>query len=651
MSGFKLLGIKTKDRVDNSKHSDAKDYLKILKENTYYPFYTNFKLSKDGKTLTRDAVGEIDIYSSKKNDLKINISAIVGKNGSGKSTLLELLYVASYNLGCNYGLLREWVPNKDEKFDHNCKPIIEGKHITCESLNLNFDILFEKNDEFYSLQFRGKAIKLVLAILREDNKFHFGTESQLKLEKKEELSQLFYSIAINYSIYGLNSKILGKWIKPLFHKNDGYKTPLVINPMRTEGNFDINEEMEFASYRLLHNLLKEKQNKKEKIFITDNQFVKKIKFKLNKKNKLSSDIKTTNYYGLTGKSQSVNLILDLQTVFFNDNLLQEVMLYKANLPFQLEISNYIVRKIKKITNTYDEYKRGYIAGGNNELFLNKLKLDGSHITFKLKQAINFLRISLEEFEGGSIWLNLKKGNNHLDFTLKELLGWMKYKEGEDLITKIPPGIFSFEIILSEKLKKSSNLRLEPTFSDLSSGEQQMIHSIQSVLYHLYNLQSVHRSNDGRLSYVNVNIIFDEIELYFHPEYQRRFISELLKSIERIDISKKEGIESLNFIFSTHSPFILSDIPANNILRLKKGKPNYFKKNEETFAANIQELLASSFFMDTVMGEFAESKINEIIDNITNKESSINKEDIISLIGDSFLKENIMQYKSQMNDKN
>ena len=56
-------------------------------------------------------------------------------------------------------------------------------------------------------------------------------------------------------------------------------------------------------------------------------------------------------------------------------------------------------------------------------------------------------------------------------------------------------------------------------------------------------------------------------------------------------------------------------------------------------------------MDTLMGEFAESKINEIIDNITNKESSINKEDIISLIGDSFLKENIMQYKSQMNDKN
>ena len=286
VSGFKLLGIRTKDR---GKDTDLTDYLKVLKENTYYPFYSNYKLSKDGSTLTSNLiVNEIDLYSSKKNDLKINISAIVGKNGSGKSTLLELLYLASYNLGCNYGLLEEWVPSEKKEFDKNCKPITKGEDVPCESLNLNFDILFEKNNKFYSLQFRGAKIKLLLSIKKEDNKFHFGTKNLLKLENKKELSQLFYSIAINYSIYGLNSNILGKWVKPLFHKNDGYKTPLVINPMRTDGNFDINDEMEFASYRLLHNLLREKKNieKGEKVFVTDKQFVKSIRFKNNSTNTL-----------------------------------------------------------------------------------------------------------------------------------------------------------------------------------------------------------------------------------------------------------------------------------------------------------------------------------------------------------------------------
>ena len=204
MSGFKILGIKTKNREKNKNDSEVNDYLKVLKENTYYPFYSNYKLSKDGNILTCETENEIDLYSIKKNDLKINISAIVGKNGSGKSTLLELLYLASYNLGCNYGLLEDWVPSEVKEFDENCKSIDKGEHVTCESLNLNFDILFEKNDKFYSLQFRGVKIKLLAGIDGEDKKNHFGSENELKFKDIKELSQLFYSIAINYSIYGLN---------------------------------------------------------------------------------------------------------------------------------------------------------------------------------------------------------------------------------------------------------------------------------------------------------------------------------------------------------------------------------------------------------------------------------------------------------------
>ncbi|WP_218599198.1 AAA family ATPase [Polaribacter sp. NJDZ03] len=648
MSGFKLLGIKTKDRVGFSKKPDVMDYLKVLKDNTYYPFYSNYKLSKDGGVLTRESVNKIDLYSSEENDLKINISAIVGKNGSGKSTLLELLYLASYNLGCNYDLLEDWEPSEIEEFDENCKPIKNGKDITCESINLNFDILFEKNNEFYSLQFRGAKIKLHVGSEEEENKFYFGIKNLLKLDDKKELSQLFYSIAINYSIYGLNSNILGKWIKPLFHKNDGYKTPLVIGPMRIEGNFDINDEIEFASYRLLHNLLLEKKNKKtdEEIFISDNQYVKCIRFKINEKKNLSNKIKSTNYPGIAGESNGLKLILDLQEIFFKENWIAELILAEGNLPFQLQISNYIIRKVEKISKTYDEYKEGYIDGGDNTEFLTRLKTDGSHITFKLKQAINFLRLSSDVYNGENPWLPLKIEKDNIDFSLDELLIWMKCEKEDDLITLIPPSIFSFDIILSDKTEISVS-NSKPSFNGLSSGEQQMIHSIQTVLYHLYNIQSVHKSNDERLSYEYINVIFDEIELYFHPDYQRKFISELLKSIKRQGFNNKVGIKALNIVFSTHSPFILSDIPNQNILRLIKGEPKESNPMEQTFGANIYDLLDNEFFMENgFIGEHAMFKIKEVLDYIASKKYDETKHDyfleLTNIIGDEIINQKLNQ---------
>jgi hypothetical protein len=105
-------------------------------------------------------------------------------------------------------------------------------------------------------------------------------------------------------------------------------------------------------------------------------------------------------------------------------------------------------------------------------------------------------------------------------------------------------------------------------------------------------------------------------LYFHPNLQRKFIDELLKSI---DFLKLENITSLNIIFVTHSPFILSDIPSNNVmfLNIEKGKSLQELKKKKTFGANIHELLMSNFFFDdgVLIGEFSKNKIEEIIDEL------------------------------------
>ena len=73
-------------------------------------------------------------------------------------------------------------------------------------------------------------------------------------------------------------------------------------------------------------------------------------------------------------------------------------------------------------------------------------------------------------------------------------------------------------------------------------------------------------------------------------------------------------EKYHLIFATHSPFIISDLPKENIIFLEKGKQVYpFEDGKQTFGANIHTLLSHGFFMkDGLMGEFAKDKIKSII---------------------------------------
>jgi predicted ATP-binding protein involved in virulence len=114
----------------------------------------------------------------------------------------------------------------------------------------------------------------------------------------------------------------------------------------------------------------------------------------------------------------------------------------------------------------------------------------------------------------------------------------------------------------------------------------------SLVYHLNNLSSI--VNPALVCYSNVNIIFDEIELYFHPNMQRTFLTYLLNYL---NIAGFQNIYGLNFCFVTHSPFILSDIPSENILFLKKREDKSTENvTLKTFGANIHELLMDGFFM-------------------------------------------------------
>ena len=144
------------------------------------------------------------------------------------------------------------------------------------------------------------------------------------------------------------------------------------------------------------------------------------------------------------------------------------------------------------------------------------------------------------------------------------------------------------------------------------------------------------------------ILLDEIETSFHPNWQKKFI----KNITDFLI---QNYPNYNFqlITTSHSPFILSDLPKENIIFLKNGKQEKpFKKDEQTFGANIHTLLSHGFFMDGgLMGEFAKSKITEVIELL--KKDQLSKDEIkeckhiISIIGEPILQKTL---EHQLNEK-
>lgn len=146
---------------------------------------------------------------------------------------------------------------------------------------------------------------------------------------------------------------------------------------------------------------------------------------------------------------------------------------------------------------------------------------------------------------------------------------------------------------------------------------------------------------------NVLVLLDEVEVSFHPEWQRRYLRCMLNYLS--DLYSDSYIQ---IVIATHSPIILSDIPRQNIIYLKKGLGGNIiidsnKNHSETFGANIFRLFNDSFFLDKgAIGEFAKEKLETLLRAILNKKG--NKNDLqkrIDMIGDLFLKN---RFQAQLN---
>ena len=269
-------------------------------------------------------------------------------------------------------------------------------------------------------------------------------------------------------------------------------------------------------------------------------------------------------------------------------------------------------------------------------------IEKKYDTLKLRQTINYLIYQSFKPSG------TEDGYTERDFgyrnyvTFDKLQGFIldaKARCNEETIALLPPPIFVGDILIREGENHPGNPRFK--MSDLSSGELQMLNSVSTYIYHLRNL-NYHVGSSTFVEYSYVNLVLEEVELYFHPEYQRQYIYYMLKQIEQ---ARLYNIKAINVILVTHSPFVLTDIPKNNVLFLQKGEPVHVMQ-ENTFGANIHSLLQNGFFLEGApMGEFAKEKINKMFERLHKNDYSEDLFEEIKLVSEPLLKTQLYQLYS------
>ena len=606
---MRLIGIKT--------GAGDQFILKNLQEYTWYPFGDYIEPTEANnwvwqtKEQRETEASSLAMYKAlegkKDSSLKITVNCIVGKNGSGKSSLLDLLYRIINNF--SYHIFDElWEDN-----DLTENP--QRGHSLKEAKKFDATLFFETDGVVGSIRYNyGLYEYSYYSGIKDSEMIRNPLRNKINETTLKRIARhLFYVVCSNYSLHSLNEDdytpnrlwinrnkdVNGKWLRGLFHKNDGYLMPIVMVPYRDEnGIINVRNENNLAKLRLATlSVLFASQGKK----FLDEYKPKSIVYRFREDAFADYNNKFNELYRKQLPLNNQTSILKRaikkvwRQVLKNDFSKQ----YKdMNGDIRDAILSYLTYKTLKTCLNYRVYGKilGIRAFNEGEKKRAKGK-DGFFLDYRagsIDTIVDFiLHRDAEEHTNQKIWQLLDcLSSNSYDFypdipkdwpgDPKELVefGWhnkpvsllytsddnkrVAFKTYAETFLRMPPAVFEWDISFSK------NGNDEETLSQMSSGERQFMHSLSYIIYHINNLQSVREDSTYRIKYHNLCLIFDEAELYYHPEYQRLFISRLIKTLSWCNINTNI-IRGVNILIVTHSPFVLSDVPLSNTLYLKDGR--------------------------------------------------------------------------------
>lgn len=587
--GFKLIGIK----LYSPNNENAIYHAKMMQKSLYGRedwLYINdgFSISGDVENgfnvaIQEDAFDSEFLLYSPEHGVKVSISAIVGQNGTGKSTIIDMILRTLNNLSA--AILGETFNYSSAQHLHYIEHVYasvavyldhEVKILTVKGRNVSISTI-DENDHCDTAK-----------ILKEP--FDGEVDEPLKYQKGKHayLSEWFYTIVSNYSLYAYNyrdydsertsvaklKRLYGDiehlkqedcfWLKGVFHKNDGYQTPVVVHPMREEGYINASKEnmlgknnlVNLAFYEVLETNVEGKTIHEFPLRIINNTYeVVGFTFKYKDENeyegfeelylgKLLSANKNKDEKEYL-KQRFVSMINPIckfwakqMRLILNENV--------ESLPnLKRQAWEYVAYKTLKIIQTYKPYERDWkwLIGNcyqenQIERYIHDLLGDQTHRTKKLRQQLAFL-VFLGTEGYYAIQADVVLAND-IDVFIKENEGKFFYEsekkrnkpttnfkfQKEDLL---PPPIADVTLMIVKREDKKTfesnpkSVGLIP-FTGLSSGERQIAYTLGNVLYHLVNLNStlhdvsIEKEHLSFLKYHHVCMLMDEVELYYHPDF-------------------------------------------------------------------------------------------------------------------------------------
>jgi len=300
--------------------------------------------------------------------------------------------------------------------------------------------------------------------------------------------------------------------------------------------------------------------------------------------------------------------------------------------------SFLIYVINYVFSNYSENVPANVSP-NDEHFLERFaKLEKRHFSQSVSSNIQELHHSIEKFLENFIFEFESIGKMH-----KPDFG--KFLDFDKVITGLEPQIFEEKIArkiyfkISFSLSNQRVLRQFTTIFDypevidvewvgLSSGHKAFL----NLFAQIYSTQKRTSQHD------HVIICIDEGDLYLHPEWQREFLNRIVTILPLI------MEKNIQLILTTHSPFLISDLPKENIILIEKNKEGNCEimtdemELRQTFGANIYDLYKGPFVLEkSTVSEFALRKIKHAIyllkkDN-PSKDQLQEVKQVISAIGD------------------